>query len=259
MLQLVSSSSPRLLSREAVGHTHRGLWRENNEDALAVYPNLCVVADGMGGHSAGEVASQLTIETVTQVLGQMGTSWSSSGLPSRFARSSLIHAIQRANARVFQTAQEREGLRGMGTTVVATLAFGQTLAVAHVGDSRAYLLRSRCLELLTTDHSVANLVNAELVLRESDRFAGYMHALTRSIGTAATVHVDTQFVTPQANDVLLLCSDGLTNAVEEHVIADILHEHTELDAAAAALIDCANDNGGRDNVTVVLQRWLESA
>jgi serine/threonine protein phosphatase PrpC len=259
VFQSLSSSRQRVLRPSAVGHTHPGLRRENNEDSFAVYPNLCVVADGMGGHAAGEVASKLAVDTVTEVLQDSGTTWTSPRLPSQLARASLVLAIEQANERVFAASQQREALRGMGTTLVAVLAFGQALAVAHVGDSRAYLFRSRRLERLTDDHTLANACRGAHNARELAHLAGCMHALTRAIGTEATVEVDARFVAPQANDVLLLCSDGLTNAVNEHDIANILREHTDLDDAAAKLIACANDNGGPDNVTVVLQRWLESA
>jgi protein phosphatase len=250
---MLTSSRPCLLRREAVGHTHPGLRRANNEDAFALRRGLCVVADGMGGHAAGEVASQMTVDTVSELL-HSPTAWASRP-PAHLVRAALIAAIEHANARVFAAAQQREALRGMGTTVVATFAFGEAVAIAHVGDSRAYLLRGRRLGRLTDDHTVGSVCSAAH-LAKNPGLAVHMHALTRAVGSERTVTVDARFLAPHAGDVLLLCSDGLTNAVREHEIARILRAHRDLDHAAAELIAVANDNGGPDNVTVVLQRWI---
>jgi len=254
------SIPPCHLAYDCAGQTHRGRRRPSNEDAFALQPDLglMVVADGMGGHAAGEVASAMAVAAVGEALLDASEGWwPSAPLPPRAAGVALAAAIQRANARVFAAGQQSAELRGMGTTIVAALAFRGCLAVAHVGDSRAYLLRERWLARLTEDHTVANAhKHAPPESLDLLRFAGYLHALTRSVGAGPTVEVDTHFVTPRPGDVLLLCSDGLTNAMDDRTIATILAGTLDLDAAAEALIDRANDNGGPDNVTVTLQRWI---
>lgn len=245
---------------DAVGRTHTGRRRATNEDAFAVDPHLglLVVADGMGGHAAGEVASQLAVDTIIEVFCDPLDPWSPhASLPSRAAGVALTTAVQRANTVVFSTGQEVAEMEGMGTTLVAALAFRGSLAVAHVGDSRAYLLRERWLARLTEDHTVANARRHDA--RAMQRFAGYGHALTRSVGASDTIDVEMRFLTPRAGDVLLLCSDGLTNAVDDQDIAAILVANADLDVAAEQLIIRANDNGGPDNITVALQRWSDCA
>jgi protein phosphatase len=252
-----SPPSPQRL--DVVGQTHPGLRRETNEDAYAVHPDLglLVVADGMGGHAAGEVASEMTVETVSDLLLDPTQGWwPSAPLPPRSAGAALTAAIQRANLEVYTAGQRAPELRGMGTTVVAALTFRGCLAVAHVGDSRAYLLRERWLARLTEDHTVANARrHAGVDLLNLARFAGYWHALTRSVGSAPSVDVEVRYLTPHPGDVLLLCSDGLTNAIDDHEIAATLATHRDLEAAADQLIARANESGGPDNITVVLQRW----
>jgi serine/threonine protein phosphatase PrpC len=244
---------------EPVGRTDTGLVREGNEDAFALCPELglVVVADGMGGHAAGEVASQMTVDAMLGVLLDPEGGWSPDlPLPPQAACAMLVTAIQRANAEVFAAARKSPALRGMGTTVVAALTFRGRLAVAHVGDSRAYLLRERWLVRLTEVHTVVN-ERRRTGSRPGDLdwLGGFSHALTRAVGSAGAIAVETRLVTPRAGDVVLLCSDGLTNAVCERDIAAVIDGSPDLKAAAAELIARANGAGGPDNVTVVLQRW----
>jgi serine/threonine protein phosphatase PrpC len=238
---------------DAVGRTHPGRRRARNEDAYAVDAclGLLVVADGMGGHAAGDVASQLAVDTMIETFNDPFDPWSPhTPRPARAAGAVLVAAVQRANTRVYTTGQTMEELEGMGTTLVAALAFRGCLAVAHVGDSRAYLLRERWLARLTEDHTVANARRHDM-----HRFAGYGHALTRSVGASDAIEVEMRYLTPRAGDVLLLCSDGLTNVVADEDIAAVLLANGDLDSAAEHLIRRANDNGGPDNITVALQRW----
>jgi protein phosphatase len=242
----------------AVGRTHPGRQRASNEDAFAVDARLglMVVADGMGGHAAGEVASQLAVDTMIEAFLSPLDPWSPyAPLPPRAAGAALAAAVQRANTRVYTTGQEVPELEDMGTTLVAALAFRGSLAVAHVGDSRAYLLRERWLARLTEDHTVANAQRQGAHARQYP--AAYGHALTRSVGASDTIDVELRFLTPRAGDVLLLCSDGLTNAVDDQDIAATLVGSRDLDVAAERLIARANDNGGPDNITVALQRWSD--
>ncbi len=244
---------------EAVGLTHPGRRRNNNEDAFAVHPDLgfLMVADGMGGHAAGEVASQMTVDTVSgMLLDRTQGWWPTSAQPPRAAGAALVNAIQEANSVVYAAGQMSETLAGMGTTVVAALTFRGVLAVAHVGDSRAYLLRERWLARLTEDHTVANAHRSNDIDPFSlARYAGYWHALTRSVGGGPTIDVETRYLTPRRGDVLLLCSDGLTNVLTDKEIAAILTANRDLQAAADQLVTRVNEGGGPDNVTVALQRW----
>jgi serine/threonine protein phosphatase PrpC len=242
---------------DAVGRTHPGRRRATNEDAFAVHARLglLVVADGMGGHAAGEVASQLAVDSMLEAFQDPLDPWSPhAALPPRAAGTALVAAFQRANTRVYTTGQEVPEMEGMGTTLVAALAFRGCLAIAHAGDSRAYLLRERWLARLTEDHTVANARRHDM-----HRFAGYGHALTRSVGASDAIEVELRFLTPRAGDVLLLCSDGLTNAVDDQEIAAILASNPDLEVAAERLIARANDHGGPDNITVALQRWSDRA
>jgi PPM family protein phosphatase len=238
------------MSVEAAGQTHPGLHRAENEDAFAVLPDagLLIVADGLGGHPAGEVASRMAVDLVCDRLFEPQR-W-----PPRVALAALVDAIERASLAVFRAGQRSPALSGMGTTLVASLAFQGSLVVAHVGDSRAYLLREHWLARLTEDHTVRNLPCAP-VADAFARFAYHPGSLTRSLGTEDRVEVETRTLSPRPGDLLLLCSDGLTNVVGDPEIAGILGAHADLAVAAGALIARANAGGGPDNVTVALQRW----
>jgi protein phosphatase len=242
-----------------VARTDVGRRRDTNEDAFAIRPDLglMVVADGMGGHAAGEVASTLAVQTITQLLSDPKQGWwPRAPLASHLAAEALAYVIARANEDVYAAALASPTLRGMGTTVVATLLFRGCVAVAHVGDSRAYLLRDGSLIGLTADHTVSNeWGDGKESADDHPSLRAYWHSLTRAVGTTPTVKVDTHIFTPCAGDVLLLCSDGLTNVVDEELIAEIIAASRSLDEAAAHLIAYANQNGGPDNVTVALQRW----
>jgi len=247
----------RPLHLEAVGHTHPGWRRAQNEDELAVHPDLglFIVADGMGGHAAGEIASRMAVATVSAAILAAGPPSSRPSLPS--AGALLVSAIQRANATIFAAAQQDSAMQGMGTTIVAALTHGGRLAISHAGDSRAYLARGRCLQRLTEDHNALNQCrDAGLDLAALPGLARYGHALTRAVGAAETIEVDTRFVQPEPGDILLLCSDGLTCVVDDREIAAILVGCSDLGTAAERLIARANEHGGPDNVTAVLVRWV---
>ena len=252
-----SQATSRPLRLEAAGLTHPGWRRDRNEDDLAVHPELglFIVADGMGGHAAGEVASRMAVAAVSAALLAAGPPSSRPSLSS--AGALLVSAIQRANATIFAAAQQDSAMQGMGTTIVAALTHGGRLAISHAGDSRAYLARGRCLQRLTEDHNALNQCrDAGLDLAALPGLARYGHALTRAVGAAETIEVDTRFVQPEPGDILLLCSDGLTCVVDDREIAAILVGCFDLGAAAERLIARANEHGGPDNVTAVLVRWV---
>ncbi|MGH7822709.1 MAG: PP2C family protein-serine/threonine phosphatase [Candidatus Binatia bacterium] len=217
-----------------------GLVRTNNEDAYFVDPErgLVIVADGMGGHAAGEVASQLTIETISKQVTPSSSIWPFG--KSQRERELLIRAIREANERVRAAASEDETRRGMGTTVVVLWIRGRRAHVAHVGDSRIYRYRGGGLVQLTQDHSWPS------------EDGGMRNVLTRAVGAEDNVEVDHRIVEISGGDVFLLCSDGLTRTVDDGAIVRTLQECHDAEAVAARLIELAKANGAPDNVTVAL-------
>jgi serine/threonine protein phosphatase PrpC len=217
--------------------TDVGRVREGNEDSYMVHEPLFAVADGMGGHQGGEVASRLALDTLREA---------SDG-------AALAQAVQDANRAVFEQAARDPALAGMGTTLTAFLADGDTLRLAHVGDSRAYLLRDGGLQQITTDHTVVEgLVEKGEITPQEASIHPQRSILTRAIGVDGEVQVDQASIQLRPGDRLLLCSDGLTGMVDEADIQRILEEHADPQAAADALVDAANEAGGQDNITAVI-------
>lgn len=230
----------------AVGQSDPGLHRKQNEDAYVVLEpaHLYAVADGMGRHAAGEVASQLCIETLREPFVARDFPPEEPGLAKRLWW--LKVAISRANARVFEAAKRNDSYQGMGTTVVA-LHFSPNRSrayLAHVGDSRCCRFRRGELAQLTRDHT----------LGEAGIGGKHAHFLSRAVGIEEHVEIDLTTDAPEIGDIYLLCSDGLSRMVDEGTIATILREQPDLDVAAKALIERANARGGRDNITVILVR-----
>ena len=225
--------------RFAVGaRTDVGRVREGNEDSYMVHEPLFAVADGMGGHQGGEVASELALDTLKKAL--------DGGAP-------LVQAVQDANRTVFEKAAEDPGLAGMGTTLTAFLADGDVLRLAHVGDSRAYLFRDGALRRVTKDHTVVEqLVDKGRLTPEEAGIHPQRSILTRAIGVEGDVQVDQGSIEVRAGDRLLLCSDGLTGMIGEHDIQRILEGERDPQGAADSLVDAANQAGGQDNVTAVV-------
>ncbi|CEK12537.1 Stp1/IreP family PP2C-type Ser/Thr phosphatase [Chthonomonas calidirosea] len=255
-MQTVAEPIPiRIGCRTDVGHK-----REHNEDSFAVVDRAalnglldCVllVADGMGGMGGGDVASRITAHTVPETIHQLlQTS------PHEELVSLLLQAFQAANQEVFTRRADRIEQRSMGTTCVCALIRNGTLAIAHVGDSRAYLLRHGRLSLLTADHSaVWEEIQAGRMTREEAEANRYRHVITRAIGIAPDVEVDTSLHSLEVGDVLLLCSDGLTTEVTEREIAQILVSSTDPQEACNRLIESALNHGGSDNVTALVARY----
>ncbi|MFM2152694.1 MAG: hypothetical protein RL199_1129 [Pseudomonadota bacterium] len=237
--------------------TDVGRRREHNEDSLFVdgEARLWVVADGMGGHAAGETASRLTVDALARVL----CSEQAVAVPAveEVPAAAMARAIAVANEAVLSAARRDRRLAGMGTTVVGLLARGAEAFIGHVGDSRAYLLRSGTLALLTEDHSlVQEQVRAGVLTPELARVSPYRNVITRSVGMEEEVEVDLARLTPCAGDRLLLCSDGLNGMLEDAEIGALLGAGT-IDEAARLLVDRANAAGGDDNITVVIVEWFE--
>lgn len=250
------------MNLEIVGKTDPGKVRERNEDSIALASEigLLVVADGMGGHNSGEVASGLAVETVLtfakDFLGKGRNTLPEGADPALSARArQLQHFIQKANTVIFEKSRAFKKDHGMGTTIVAALADDRSLTVAHVGDSRLYLLRNGRLERLTEDHSlVQDQVRHGLITQEQAEKSNLQNILTRALGTEANVKVDTADHPVLPGDVFMLCSDGLTKMVTEDEMAKVLAASATGLEAVDTLISMANAAGGVDNVTVAVAR-----
>lgn len=235
--------------------SHPGRVRSENQDSGGSAPELGIyaVADGMGGAAGGELASNLALETFLHSLGE-----SASGTSPVDARKRLSDAVFAANLAVFTRAEKYRALRGMGTTLVAALmergTEGYTAWVANVGDSRCYMLRDGQLHQLTTDHSlVEEQIEAGLLSRDQAERSPVRNVITRAIGPHTEVSADITGHDLAAGDVLLLTSDGLTREISDEKIRELLTEHAgDLSAGCEALVNAANEHGGRDNITVLL-------
>jgi protein phosphatase len=227
----------------SIGLTDPGRRRRRNEDVFVCEPPLFAVADGMGGAQAGEVAAGLAAAVLEEAHGE------------ERGEERVASLIQEANRRVFQRSSEDLAASGMGTTMTVALVDGSdgTIAVGHVGDSRAYRVRGEQLEQLTEDHSlVGELLRSGKLSPEEAEAHPQRSVITRALGTEPDVDVDTFTVAAEPGDLYLLCSDGLTSMVSDGEIQALLVESDDLDRAARALVAAANEGGGEDNITVVL-------
>ncbi len=232
---------------EQYAATDTGRQRRANEDSLLARAPLFVVADGMGGAQAGEVASRIAVESFQQGLAD--------GSEPELELATLAQA---ANARIHELSHSNLEQAGMGTTLTAVYIGEREVAIAHVGDSRAYCMREGELLRLTDDHSLVDeLMRQGRLTPEEAVEHPQRSVITRALGPEHAVEVDTRSFRARADDVYLLCSDGLTTMVAEEQIARALREHARLRDAGEALIAAANDAGGRDNITVVLIRLEE--
>jgi protein phosphatase len=251
-----------------VGLTDTGKVREHNEDTIAVDADigLLVLADGMGGYNAGEVASGIAVKTIVNLVKEqveredMNVQDRDAGL----SRPTIIlrDAIQRANKIIYQTARTQPQCEGMGTTVVAALFFDNRITIAHVGDSRLYRQRAggEKLEQVTMDHSLLQeLVDRGFYSAEEAQRAANKNYVTRALGVEPNVDVEIQEVPVNKGEVFILCSDGLSDMVEDEDIHLTINTFSaNLDTVAKQLIQLANDNGGRDNVSVVMAHVLDA-
>ncbi len=249
---------------EVAGETNVGMKRTHNEDNFAILEDsgLYIVADGMGGHASGEVASKMAVDSMKEFFQATSTdperTW-----PYKMDRSKgyeenrLITAIKLANLRIYESAQRDAKQRGMGTTIVTMFAVEDGVYVAHVGDSRVYRLRETVIEQLTEDHSLLNdYIKMKRLTPEEIANFPHKNVIVRALGMKDTVKVDTRFEKPRASDTYLLCSDGLSGPVTDPEMLDIVSSSPDLKTAASRLIQRANENGGPDNISVVLARWV---
>lgn len=232
---------------KAFGNSDIGLVREKNEDSLLVSAPLFAVADGMGGHAAGEIASQLALASFQEFLNrdQGNGSW-----PEK-----LTAAACAANEAVYEEARKRERLAGMGTTLSAVYLEGIHAYWLHIGDSRLYLYRAEQLQQITSDHSLVwELVRAGSISAEEARHHPRRNVLTKALGTQEKIEADVGMVELKAGDYLLLCSDGLSGLVDENQLQQLLAEHKDesLKTRVDLMISAANNAGGHDNISAIL-------
>ena len=249
---------------KAFGLTHVGRQRQHNEDAFLVEDEarLFLVADGMGGHAAGEIASRIAVDSISEFI--LHTKEDDGTWPhaydEHFTRSTnrLMAALRMANTRVLEAMRKDARLRGMGTTVVSCLVEEGTVSVAHVGDSRAYLIRDGEISRVTNDHSwVFEQVQAGMLTEAEAEKHPLRNVITRALGGALQVTPDASEIEAKTGDLVLLCSDGLTGMVPESEILRIVTSNNgDLEKACQQLIDAANERGGLDNVTAVLVKAI---
>lgn len=233
-----------LRAAETTVATDVGRQRRDNEDSSYANGSVFVVADGMGGAQSGEVASKIVVDAFSSGLPEAGT-----------AEERLAVVVQRANREIHERSRSEAANAGMGTTVTAACLDGDAVAIAHVGDSRAYLLRDGELRRLTEDHSlVEELLRGGRLTEEEAAEHPQRSVITRALGIEPIVEIDTWTYPLRPGDVVLLCSDGLTSMISEQQLQGVIVAAPTLNEAAQRLIDAANEAGGRDNITVVLFR-----
>jgi protein phosphatase len=241
--------------------TDVGRRRQANEDSfcLALDIGLFVVADGMGGHAAGEVASRLAVETIRDWVARADPG-DGAAAGAFTAAECLAGSIQAANRTVFEAAQAQPECSGMGTTVVSVMAVGPRVALAHVGDSRIYRIRADGIVQLSRDHSVVQeQIDRGLLSPQEAATSRYRHLITRALGLKALVEVDVQEQACQVGDILVLCSDGLSDMLKPGEILALVQRHLDdLGKACMALVEEANARGGFDNITVLLVQACEN-
>ncbi len=240
------------------GITDVGMKRQNNEDNYLINDDLrlYVVADGMGGHAGGEYASQIAVTTVEEVLLNIQDEKGAEGRDDEevVTQEKLRYAIRLAGKRIYERAQEDSEFHGMGTTALVLMFRRHRYYVAHVGDSRCYHFREGGVAQITEDHSWVNeQIKAGLISRENARTHKLRNIITRSLGYFDEVDIDTQAREIVVGDSFLLCSDGLSNLVEEQEMGEIVNGNV-VQEAARRLVELANQRGGDDNVTVVIAR-----
>jgi serine/threonine protein phosphatase PrpC len=246
--------------------TDVGKVRDHNEDAIGAQPDigLWVLADGMGGYNAGEVASGIAVKTIIDLVTKACKTEKRSEIESGtgYMRQTIVlrDAIHRANKVINQTAQSQPQCEGMGTTLVASLFYDNKVSIAHVGDSRMYRLRGNRFEQITMDHSLLQeLVDRGFYSQEEAQRSTNRNYVTRALGVEANVEVEVQEIDVQKGDYFLMCSDGLPDMVEdEDIHLTISTFSNDVRTVGEQLIKLTNDNGGRDNVSVVLVRVADS-
>lgn len=215
-----------------------------NEDSHFVDPEseLFLICDGMGGHSSGQLASQMAVAAIVERVADQGQTTD---------KDVLVNSLEVANQSVFQHAKNNPSCQGMGTTAIAVRVVGNSIHVCHVGDSRLYRLRGPSFQQLTRDHSLRNLY-ADKPSLEGRLGPATSNVIVRAIGLEPKVLVDHRLIALQEDDIFLLCCDGLSDLVDDSIIADLLQSDAPIDEIASDLVAAANNNGGTDNITVII-------
>ncbi len=247
---------------EMVSVTDPGMVRAHNEDSVGILPEegVAILADGMGGYNAGEVASGIAVSLMTAELKESLAERDPAAVDplsgKLMAEVMLREEIQRANASVYQAAQSLPQYAGMGTTLVAALFFDNRVAIGHIGDSRTYRFRGDQLTQMTRDHSLLQeQIDSGMISREEARQSMHKNLVTRALGIDPEVNAEIHVHDVRPEDIYLLCSDGLNDMVDDEDIRLTLASlRSNLPLAARQLVQMANDNGGRDNVSVILVR-----
>lgn len=238
---------------KAIFMTDKGRVRQNNEDNGGVFVNkdghrLAIVADGMGGHKAGDVASEMTVSSLKEI-------WENTeGIQTADAAEEWLRSnILKVNTELFKHAQENSECDGMGTTIEAVIVTNLFTTVAHVGDSRSYILNPSGFSQITEDHTLVNeLVRTGQISEEDAEHHPRKNVILRALGTELDVKIDIKTIMFEEDDYLLLCSDGLSNKVTNEQMSSILQNEDPLEEKASTLISMANENGGEDNITLVI-------
>lgn len=244
-------------------HTDTGQLRTRNEDAIASDASigLAVLADGMGGYNAGDVASQMAVLTITAELiaGFNRAQQSGKQVDSEWASNLMSDAVHAANIAIYQVANEQEQCEGMGTTLVLSLFVDNRVVIGHIGDSRAYVLRDDQLKQLTNDHSLLQeQIDSGLLTPEQAKLATYKNFVTKAVGVDPITDLEINTYRVEVGDLYLLCSDGLTDMLEAYEIETTLIEgQDDLESLANTLIRKANQRGGKDNISVILISVVE--
>ncbi|MBP2240082.1 protein phosphatase [Cytobacillus eiseniae] len=244
---------------KAVYMTDRGRIRQHNEDNGGVFKNtsgqrLAIVADGMGGHRAGDVASEMALANLKK-------RWEEATLiqTADEAEEWLKTAIENGNTLLYEHSKNVSECKGMGTTVVAAICTDRFVSVANIGDSRCYIFNENGFQQLTDDHSLVNeLVRTGQISKEDAEHHPMKNVVLRSLGTEETVNIDIKTIIFEEEDLLLLCSDGLSNKVTEAEMIEVLQSEQSMNEKAATLIDLANNHGGEDNITLIIVEFLDS-
>jgi protein phosphatase len=254
-----AQTAARRLTVVSAGLTDVGRKRNHNEDSFLVDDELqlYVVADGMGGHAGGGTASRIAVETIDKELrgtrdGKDNPFSSSSPLQDSPLPEAIRAAVENACLNIFKAAQQDARLAGMGTTVISLLVKDDLAFFAHVGDSRAYLIRGDLIQQISEDHSLVNeQIKAGMITPEEAKHSRYKNIITRSVGFEEEVQVDVMGLVTEPGDTFILCSDGLANMVDDKELLDI-SRRTRIEEMPKALIDLANERGGDDNITVIV-------
>lgn len=237
--------------------TDIGIIRDNNQDAYYVSSNkdypLFIIADGMGGHKAGEIASEMAIEIISKNLSNHLTDPS---IAEEDIKNRIQDSISEANNKIYKKSMEDERYSGMGTTVTLAFITDDKIFMGHVGDSRAYLLRNSILSQITEDHSlVEELIRNGSISKEEAKYHPQRNIITRAVGTSMVIKADVIVERRYKDDILLLCTDGLTNMVDDNQIKDFLINSEDIQKSCEELVKLSNNKGGFDNITVLAVKF----